>query len=218
MTRYIKQYARVTNLAFISEEVAAWQAVRSLLIATSLSVDFNNLYLGMLELRAREAYLSRGVRDPLWPSPGAHPYLLEAHARRAQSDSEKVFKTLPIDITRLGSVIEKMMGGASKTVAIKDTQRQFQRLYFAGRKAGLNTNRFELSSGVSTLKALWVKYAGVLPYVYAEHLQAQCNARGYRGLRYDQLSSLPYHFNAMLRPSSRTKKTILRELQVIEFK
>jgi hypothetical protein len=218
VTNYVKLSARVKNLAFISEEAAAWQAVRSLLIARSLDVDFQELYLGMLELRAREAYLSRGVTDHLWPSPGAHPYLLERHARHAQSNSEKVVNTLPTEITRLGSVIEKMMGGASKTNALKDTQEQIQRLYFAGRNAGLNTKKFELPSGVSTLKALWAKYAEVLPYVYAEHLQAQCHARGFEGLDYVQLATIPYQFTTLLEPSSRTKKTALPLLQVIEFK
>ncbi len=151
LTKFIKIQARVRNLAFIEEEAAAWLAVRTLLTAKTSGTDFPNLYLGMLELQARSAYLQKGVKDHLWPAPNSDPLALEMHCRHAQRHSEKVADILIADIPRLGRVIDKMNGGSSKASAFKDTQEWMQRMYFEARRMGVGESRFRLSD-VSTYR------------------------------------------------------------------
>lgn len=217
MTEFIKLNARVRNLAFISEKDAAWLAVRTLLISTAAEVDFCELYLGMLGLKAREAYVSKGIKDHLWPTVSADPLLLEAHCRHAHRCLLEFSDELSADIVRVGPVIQRMTDGATKATALKDTQSLTQKAHIQARSTGADTKLQYFRAGDTALQSLWKKYSLVLPYIYAEHLQSLANMKGMHGIRYDQLAHFPYAFKEMIKPSERTKPIRLNQLQVIEF-
>lgn len=212
--------ARVRNLAFISEEDAAWLAVRTLISATAINVNFDYYYFCSLAIEARNRFLTHGVRDHLWPAPGMSLLHLEQEVRKAVEYATLSKEKVGRDVVVLGNVVWQISkNGLGKVAAIRAVDEMYTQSanHLIKNSDGAKAQNFK-QLGERTITSLWAQYESVLPYVFELYLNLRASASNVpMRLGISELQRAPWDFLNILSEANTTRPIRIKRLKCIDF-